>query len=119
MLHIGRLHIGGATAAVADFTPHEPFRRLIGPLDITLADFRTDPDNKNPYAFTGTTDAGETISWNGFFSLSPLRSEGQLKLFNFDLKKYAPLYQDLLRFEVRGGHRLRNPVPPGVQRHQP
>ncbi len=103
MLHIGRLHIGGATAAVADFTPHEPFRRLIGPLDITLADFRTDPDNKNPYAFTGTTDAGETISWNGFFSLSPLRSEGQLKLFNFDLKKYAPLYQDLLRFEVRGG----------------
>ncbi|MEI8291944.1 MAG: DUF748 domain-containing protein, partial [Verrucomicrobiota bacterium] len=55
VLRVGRLHIGGATAAVADFTPREPFKRVIGPLDITLDDFRTDPDNKNPYAFTGTT----------------------------------------------------------------
>jgi len=63
----------------------------------------TDPENKNPYAFTGTTDAGETISWSGFFYLTPLRSEGELKLFNFTLNKYAPLYQDLVRFEVRDG----------------
>ena len=103
VLHIGRLHILGATAAVADFTPREPFKRTIGPLDITLDDFRTDPDNKNPYAFTGTTDAGETISWRGFFYLSPLRSEGELKLFNFTLNKYAPLYQDLVKFEIRDG----------------
>src|ERR1017187_2824320 len=103
MLHVGRLHIGGATAAVADFTPREPFKRVVGPLDITLVNFRTDPDNKNPYAFTGTTDAGETISWSGYFYLAPLRSEGELKLFNFTLNKYAPLYQDLVRFEVRDG----------------
>jgi hypothetical protein len=103
VLHIGRLHIGGATAAVSDFTPREPFKRTLGPLDITLDDFRTDPDNKNPYAFTGTTDAGEKISWRGFFYLSPLRSEGELKLFNFTLNKYAPLYQDLVKFEIRAG----------------
>ena len=102
-LRIGRLHIAGATAAVADFTPREPFKRTVGPLDITLDDFRTDPDNKNPYAFTGTTDAGETISWRGHFYLSPLRSEGELKLFNFTLNKYAPLYQDLVKFEIRDG----------------
>jgi hypothetical protein len=102
-LHVGRLRISGATAAVADFTPREPFRRLIGPIDIALVNFRTDPASKNPYSFAGTTDAGETISWNGFFSLSPLVSEGELKLFNFDLRKYAPLYQDLVRFEVRDG----------------
>ena len=103
VVRIGRLHIAGATAAVADFTPREPFKRVIGPLDITLDDFRTDPDNKNPYAFTGTTDAGETISWRGHFYLSPLRSEGELKLFNFTLNKYAPLYQDLVKFEIRDG----------------
>ena len=88
---------------MADFTPREPFQRTIGPLDITLDKFRTDPDNKNPYAFTGTTDAGETISWRGFFYLNPLRSQGELKLFNFTLNKYAPLYQDLVRFEIRSG----------------
>ena len=103
VVHIGRLHIGGASAALADFTPREPFKRTLGPLDITLDDFRTDPDNKNPYSFSGTTDAGETISWSGFFYLDPLRSQGELKLFNFTLNKYAPLYQDLVRFEIRGG----------------
>ena len=102
-LRIDRLRIVGATAAVADFTPQQPFKRTIGPLDITLDNFRTDPDNKNPYAFTGTTDAGEEISWSGYFYLSPLRSQGDLRLFHFDLNKYAPLYQDLARFEIRGG----------------
>ena len=102
-LHVERLHIGGAALALADFTPREPFKRLVGPLDITLVDFRTDPDNKSPYSFTGTTDAGETISWRGFFYLTPLRSEGELKLFNFTVNKYAPLYQDLVRFQVRDG----------------
>ena len=102
-LRVDRLRIGGATAAVADFTPREPFHRTIGPLDITLDNFRTDPDSKNPYAFTGTTDAGEGISWSGHFYLSPLRSQGELKLFNFTLNKYAPLYQDLAIFEIRSG----------------
>ena len=103
VLHVERLRIGGASAALADFTPREPFKRTIGPLDITLDDFRTDPDNKNPYSFSGTTDAGEQISWSGFFYLTPLRSQGELRLFNFTLNKYAPLYQDLVRFEIRGG----------------
>lgn len=103
VLHIGRLHISGATAAVADFTPRTPFKRTIGPLNITLDNFRTDPDNKNPYAFAGTTDAGEQISWSGFFYLNPLHSQGELKLFNFSLNKYAPLYQDFVKFVIRDG----------------
>jgi len=103
VLRIGRLHIGGASAAYADYTTREPFKRLLGPLDITLDDFRTDPDNRNPYAFTGTTDAGERIAWSGFFYLAPVRSEGSLTLDKFTLSKYAPLYQDLLRFQVTDG----------------
>ena len=103
LLRIDKLHIGGATAACTDLTTREAFRRTLGPVDITLTNFRTDPDNKNPYAFTGTTDAGEQISWSGYFYLSPLRSQGELKLDNFTLNKYAALYQDLVRFEIRGG----------------
>ncbi|HEY5042514.1 MAG TPA: DUF748 domain-containing protein [Verrucomicrobiae bacterium] len=103
VLHIRSLRIIGATASLADFTPREPFKRTLGPLDFALDDFRTDPDNKNPYAFSGTTDAGEQISWSGYFSLAPLRSQGEVKLFNFTLNKYAALYQDLVRFEIRDG----------------
>jgi hypothetical protein len=103
VVHVAKLRIGGATAMLADLTPREPFKRTLGPIDITLENFRTDPDNKNPYAFTGSTDAGEKIAWSGHFYLDPLRSEGELKLFNFSLNKYAPLYQDLVRFEIRDG----------------
>ncbi|HXR48527.1 MAG TPA: DUF748 domain-containing protein [Candidatus Limnocylindrales bacterium] len=102
-LRVGRLQITGAAASFTDFTTREPFRRTIGPLNVTLQDFRTDPDNKNPYSFAGTTDAGERFAWSGFFYLDPLRSQGELTLDDLTLNKYAPLYQDFVRFEIRSG----------------
>src|SRR5579862_5852641 len=63
-LRVGRLQITGASASFTDFTTREPFERTIGPLNVTLQDFRTDPDNKNPYSFAGTTDAGERFNWS-------------------------------------------------------
>ncbi|MGA9778230.1 MAG: DUF748 domain-containing protein, partial [Verrucomicrobiia bacterium] len=102
-LRVGRLQITGAAASFTDFTTREPFKRTIGPLNVTLQDFRTDPDNKNPYSFAGTTDAGERFAWSGFFYLDPLRSQGELTLDDLTLNKYAPLYQDFVRFEIRSG----------------
>lgn len=103
IVHVRRLRIVGASAAVADFTSRTPFHRLIGPLNLALVDFSTDPDNKNPYAFSGTTDAGEHIAWRGFFFLDPLRSQGELTLNNLSINKYSALYQDLVKFQVRDG----------------
>jgi hypothetical protein len=102
-LRIGRLQITGAAASLTDLTTREPFRRIVGPLDVTLENFRTDPDNKNPYSFAGTTDAGEKFAWSGFFYLDPLRSQGTLSLDNLTLNKYAPLYQDFVQFKIRSG----------------
>ena len=102
-LRVGRLQITGASASFSDFTTREPFKRIIGPLNVTLQNFRTDPENKNPYSFAGTTDAGERFAWSGFFYLDPLRSEGELTLDNITLNKYAPLYQDFVHFEIRDG----------------
>jgi hypothetical protein len=102
-LWIGRLLITNATASVTDLTHRQPFKRLVGPLNFTMEHFETNPDNKNPHVFTGTTDAGEKISWNGFFYLDPLRSWGELTLENLPLNKYAPLYQDQVPFEIRDG----------------
>ncbi|MGD0615065.1 MAG: DUF748 domain-containing protein, partial [Verrucomicrobiota bacterium] len=102
-LRIDRLRIAGATASLTDLTPRTPFKRVLGPLDVTLDHFRTDPDNRNPYSFSGTTDAGEKFAWSGYFYLNPLRSEGELSLTDLSLNKYAALYQDLVRFEIRDG----------------
>jgi hypothetical protein len=102
-LHIDRLHIGGAAAALTDLTRRRPFTRVIGPLDVNLENFKTDPENENPYSFAGTTDAGETFAWSGNFCLDPLRSQGELTLDRINLNKYAPLYQDFVSFEIRDG----------------
>jgi hypothetical protein len=102
-LRIGLLLITNATAAVADLTHRTPFKRIVGPLDFTLENFRTDPDNRNPHTFTGTTEAGEKIAWTGFFYLDPMRSWGELTLENLALNKYAALYEERLPFEIRDG----------------
>lgn len=102
-LRIDRLRIQGASASLTDLTPRTPFARTLGPIDVTLVNFRTDPDNKNPYSVAGTTDAGEQFSWAGYFYLNPLTSQGDFSLQNLKLDKYAPLYQDFVRFRVNQG----------------
>jgi len=102
-LHIDLLEIWGASGSFTDLTPSTPFRRLIGPLQITLTHFHTDPNNENPYSFNGTTDAGERFSWRGQFSLDPLQSAGELSLEGLVIARYTPLFQDLFRFEVKDG----------------
>lgn len=103
VLHVGRLQISGASATTQDLTRRTPFKRRIGPFDLALQDFRTDPDSKNPCSFSGTTDAGGQIAWSGNISLGPFRSAGKLTLYNFAIKHYAPLYQEFVKFEIPDG----------------
>lgn len=102
-LRVKRLKVIGATLSVADLTERTPFKRTIGPLDLSVQDFKTEPDNNSPYSFAGTTDAGENFSWRGYFCLDPLRSAGQLTVNDITLSNFAPIYQDLVQFEIRGG----------------
>jgi hypothetical protein len=102
-LRIDRLQVTGATAGLTDLSTRTPFHRTLGPLDVMMVNFRTDPDTKNPYSFNGTTDAGGKFSWTGSFCLEPLSSQGEFSVENFALNKYAPLYQDFVRFEIKDG----------------
>jgi hypothetical protein len=102
-LRIGKLRIVRASASYTDLTLRTPFQRVLGPLDLDLDNFRTDPANKNPYSFAGTTDAGEKFSWSGYFFLDPVRSRGELSLENITLNKFSPLYQDFVRWIIKDG----------------
>jgi Domain of Unknown Function (DUF748) len=102
-LRIDEVNIEGAEASLTDLTPREPFKRLVGPLNLNVSDFKTDPTSRNPYSFMGTTDAGEKFAWAGFFSLDPLRSEGDFSIQQVVLNRYAALYQDLVRFQIKDG----------------
>ena len=102
-LRVGRLAFSGTRVSVTDLTPSQRFRRVIGPLSVNLNNFHTHPDNRNPHSFTGSTDAGEVFAWKGFFSLDPIRAEGELSVDHVALNKFAPWYQDLMRFEIKDG----------------
>jgi hypothetical protein len=100
---INWLHLTGAKVFFTDLTPRMQFQRTVGPLELTLLDFRSDSDHKNIFTLSGVSEGGEHFSWNGSFYLAPLRSEGEVSLDGFALTTYAPLYQDLFRFEIKDG----------------
>jgi hypothetical protein len=95
--------VEGARLEWTDLTPKNPFHRMVGPVKVELNNFHTDPNNRNPHVFTGTTETGETFRWGGTFSLEPVRAAGEFAVENVALKQLAPLYQDLVNFEIRDG----------------
>lgn len=102
-LRVGQLRVEGARVSVADLTPKKPFRRIIGPVKISITDFHTDPNNSNPHVFTGSTDTGETFTWGGRFSTDPIGAAGELGVDNVTLTNFAALYEDFVNFEIRDG----------------
>ncbi len=102
-LRVERIHITNAVLVLSDLTPRTPFRRSVGPVEVNLTGFETSADNRNPYSFVGTTDGGETFTWKGFFSIDPIRSEGEVTLDGLTISKYAALFQDFVRFDIRDG----------------
>jgi hypothetical protein len=102
-LYVSRLEISEAAASWTDLTTSTPLRRRLGPLGVTLTELHTAPNSKDPFSLAGTTDSGEKFSWAGHFVLEPLSTEGQLSLTGLSLSRYAPLYQDLVRFEIKDG----------------
>jgi hypothetical protein len=103
LFRIGRLRIQDARLDYRDQSRPTEFRTMLGPLRIDLRDFGNDRDSKNPYAFAGRTELGETFSWKGFFYLDPIRSGGEFTLGNVRLNKYHPYYQESVLFDIKEG----------------
>jgi len=102
-LRVNQLKISAARVSATDLTTKQPFTKFIGPLELTLQNFATNPDNKNPYSFAGSTDDGERFAWSGHFFLDPIRSIGEFSLENLSIARHAPLYRELVQFDIRDG----------------
>ncbi len=103
LFRVGRLRIEDARMDFVDRSRPAEFRTQLGPLRIDLRDFGTRHDNKNPYAFYGQTESGESFSWKGYFYLDPIRSKGEFTIGSFLLGKYHPYYSDSVAFDIKGG----------------
>ena len=87
---IDSLHIDNADVSVDDLVPPAPVKIKLLPIHLVLNHLSTDPAAQNPYSFTAQSDAGESFSWDGHFSLQPPDVSGDFRITGLDLKKYSP-----------------------------
>jgi len=93
-LALDRLEIEEARLVFEDASRSPAFQTVLGPLTVRLSDFRTRGGADSPYAFTGTTELGETFSWSGTVLSEPLRSSGAIAFGGFRLPKYDPYLKE-------------------------
>ncbi|HET9952372.1 MAG TPA: DUF748 domain-containing protein [Candidatus Eisenbacteria bacterium] len=79
-LLVRHLTITDGTVSYQDDSRQPPFQKALIPVRIELRDFTTRQDRKNAYSLDARTDRGETLAWNGRFTLQPFRSEGRLQI---------------------------------------
>jgi hypothetical protein len=87
----------------ADLSRKTRFETTLAPIDIHVQRFTTHANSDAAYAFSIATEAAEQFTGSGSFCLGPLRAEGEIKLADLNIPKYAPYYQAGLRGEVQAG----------------
>ncbi len=103
LVRVKRLEVTDARLSLSDYTVRTPFKRVVGPVYLTLSNFCTEADSDGSGYLFGKTDAGEYFQWHGSFCLTPLRSAGNAIIYDVTMNKFKPLYQDLANFEIRSG----------------
>ncbi|MDP2431296.1 MAG: DUF748 domain-containing protein [Pseudomonadota bacterium] len=66
------------------------FETALNPLDLTLSDLSTLPDDKGAYTLAASTRLGARIRWKGDVTLKPLTASGELGIDKVTLANYWP-----------------------------
>ncbi|HNA28564.1 MAG TPA: DUF748 domain-containing protein, partial [Thiobacillaceae bacterium] len=72
------------------------FETALNPLDLTLTELSTLPDDKGAYTLAATTQLGARIRWKGDMTLKPIVATGELAVDGVTLAKLWPYVQDKL-----------------------
>ena len=102
-LEAREVKLSGGIVHFADDTPPQLFRSRAQDIDLTLKNFATEPGKSASVEVSFATDAGETVRNSGQLTLTPFSAEGTAQFGRIDLKRYAPYYAGLVRFDVADG----------------
>jgi len=69
----------------------------------SITGFHTSGESDAPYAFSATSESGESFSWEGFVALEPVRSKGSFEVKGFSMPKYEPFYDLILQTDIIDG----------------
>ena len=105
-LLVHQLLIDRANIHFNDLTKATPFQAEVGPLTINLSNFTTEREKNSPYklkAESGGGVIGSNLEWEGYLSINPLKSTGQLSISDVNLNKLASYVREQFEFEIQEG----------------
>ena len=97
------LKVAEGVISVTDLSLSAPFSSTISPINFDITDFHTSGESDAPYAFSATSESGESFSWEGFVALEPVRSKGSFEVKGFSMPKYEPFYDLVLHTDIIDG----------------
>lgn len=89
--------------ALTDLSLGKEFTTRIDGLNMNVSHFTTAAGKKSALELAFKTEADESLGIKGNFSVSPVTADGSFEIKNIVLKKYAPYYQKVVRFDIEQG----------------
>src|SRR5689334_24334830 len=102
-LRVERIKLAGGYVHFVDARPSEPIEFLYDKLDFELKNLSTLPDDNADMTLVAVGPAGGQIDWTGNFSLSPIASEGKLKITDGKMKSFWPYVRDAVPLVLENG----------------
>ena len=102
-VRIERIKLAGGYLHFKDLRPSEPIEFLYNKLDFELKNLSTLPDDSADMTLVATGPEGGQIDWSGNFSVTPLASEGTLKVTDGKMKAWWPYVRDAVPLVLEDG----------------
>ncbi|WP_404937690.1 DUF748 domain-containing protein [Pseudomonas sp. JDS08PS003] len=102
-VRIERIKLAGGYLHFKDLRPSEPIEFLYNKLDFELKNLSTLPDDSADMTLVATGPEGGQIDWSGNFSVTPLTSEGTLKVTDGKMKAWWPYVRDAVPLVLEDG----------------
>jgi len=102
-LRIGSIKLSEGYLHFEDLRPSEPIEFLYDSMNLELKNLSTLPDDNADMALVAIGPNGGRIDWSGTLSLTPIASEGTLKITDGRMKAFWPYVRDAVPLVLEEG----------------
>lgn len=102
-LRIARIKLNEGYLHFQDLRPSEPIEFLYDSMNLELNNLSTLPDDSADMTLVANGPNGGRIDWSGNLSLSPIASEGTLKITDGKMKLFWPYVRDAVPLVLEDG----------------
>ncbi|HKA37045.1 MAG TPA: DUF748 domain-containing protein, partial [Thermoanaerobaculia bacterium] len=102
-VEVAEVGLERGTVHVEDDSFGRPLRSELRDLAVSVKGFSTAAGKKASIELSAKTDAGESLRNSGTASIEPLVLDGEFTMDGAPLKRYAPIYENAVRFDAVDG----------------